>query len=100
MNGETGKKPPESDALSPEERAALHALSYDEAIDALEREDPAAVALATEYILFYSEKVGELLREGRDYLDLLTPSGDTPALQCIAMEMVLETAEEELDSEE
>ena len=44
--------------------------------------------------------MGELLREGTDYLDLLTPSDSTPALECIAMELVLETAEEELDSEE
>ena len=54
MNRDTGKTPPEPDAPSPDERAALLALSYDEAVDALEREDPAAVALATEYILSYS----------------------------------------------
>lgn len=86
--------------LSPEKRAGLLALSYEDAMDALEREDFAAVALATEYILSYSEKVGELLKQGRDYFELLTPTQATPAFERIAMELVLETAEEELNSEE
>ncbi len=88
------------ETLSDDMRAALLALSYDDALEALENEDPAAVTMATEYILDYSEKVGELLRQGSDYLELLTPSASTPALERIAMELVLETAEEELDAEE
>lgn len=90
----------DGETLSDGMRAALLALSYDDAVAALENEDPAAVTMATEYILAYSEKVGELLKQGSDYLALLTPSASTPALERIAMELVLETAEEELDAEE
>ena len=100
-NDHGGKKRYEAgEALSDDMRAALLALSYDDALDALENEDPAAVTMATEYILAYSEKVGELLKQGSDYLALLTPTASTPALERIAMELVLETAEEELDAEE
>jgi hypothetical protein len=83
-----------------EERAALSRLSYDQTMQALEAEDPVAVAVATEYILNYSEKVGQLLKEGRDYLDLLAPRPELPAIERIAVELVLETVEEELDREE
>lgn len=100
MSRDTAEPLTEQETPGPGERAALLALSYDDAMDRLDREDPAAVALATEYILAYSDKVGELLRQGKDYLELLTPSDATPALERIAMELVLETAEEELDSED
>ena len=83
-----------------EERAALFRLDYDQAAQALETEDPVAVAIATEYILDYSEKVGKLLKDGKDYLELLTPGPETPAIERIAMELVLETVEEELDGED
>ena len=86
--------------LSAEEREALLALDYKAALDALENEDAAAVALATEYIVQYSEKVGEELKQGRDYLALLAPKENTPAIERIAMEIVLESVEDELDSEE
>lgn len=99
MNRSSDETTPD-EPISPETREALLALPYDVALDALEREEYAAVTLATEYVLFYSEKVGELLKQGRDYLALLTPTPATPALERIAMELVLETAEEELNSEE
>lgn len=83
-----------------EERIALFALGYDAALAALEKEESVAVAVATEYILDYSEKVGFLLKEGRDYLDLLTPAADTPAIERIAMAVVLEAVEEELAEED
>ena len=83
-----------------EERALLFRLSYDEAMKALEAEDPAAVAVTTEYILDYSEKVGKLLKEGKDYLELLTPRPELSAIERIAVEFVLETVEEELDGED
>lgn len=86
--------------VSPEERAALLALEYAEAMEALEAEEPLAVAVATEYLLHYSEQVGELLKTGQDYLSLLTPSAAMPAIERIAMEVVLETVEEELDKED
>ena len=85
---------------SAEEREALLALDYKAALDALENEDTAVVALATEYIVQYSEKVGEELKQGRDYLALLAPKENTPAIERIAMEIVLESVEDELDSEE
>jgi len=83
-----------------EERAALSRLSYDQAMRALEAEDPVAVAVATEYILDYSEKVGMLLKEGKDYLELLASRPELSAIERIAVELVLETVEEELDCEE
>ena len=85
---------------SEEERAALMRLSYDEAMRALDAEDPVAVVVATEYILEYSEKVGELLKNGQDYLALLAPDPALPAIERIARELVLETVEDELDSED
>lgn len=88
------------DKPTAEERAALLALDYEAASDALEKADPAALALATEYILQYSEKVGEELKQGRDYLALLTPTDQTPPIERIAMEIVLESVEEELDAED
>ncbi len=81
-------------------RAALLQLSYEEAMRALEAEEAAAVALVTEYILAYSEKTGEILKAGKDYLELLAPKPELPAIERIAMELVLETVEEELDEEE
>jgi len=94
QGGDVPKMPTE------EERAALSRLSYEQAMQALEAEDPVAVAVATEYILDYSEKVGKLLKEGRDYLELLAPRPELPAIERIAVELVLETVEEELDREE
>lgn len=96
---------PESDDGIPRlpteaERAAFMQLSYDEAMRALDAEEPTAVAVATEYILEYSEKVGELLKSGEDYLELLAPDPALPAVERIAREIVLETVEEELDSED
>jgi len=85
---------------SEDERAAFMQLSYDEVMRALDAEDPTAVAVATEYILEYSEKVGELLKSGQDYLELLSPDPALPAIERIARELVLETVEEELDSED
>ena len=83
---------------TPEERAAVHALSYDAAVAALEAEEPIAVTVATEFILQYSEKVGALLKEGKDYLPVLTPTDATPAIEAIAMEVVQEAVEEEMDA--
>lgn len=83
-----------------QERSAVMALDYKAASDALERADPAALAIATEYILKYSEKVGEELKQGRDYLALLTATDETPPIERIAMEIVLDSVEEELDAED
>ena len=82
------------------ERAALFKLNYEQALAALEKEDPVAVAVATEFILDLSEQVGVLLKEGKDYLAFLTPLPNAPAIERIAMEMVMETVEDELAEEE
>lgn len=87
---------PERGKLDGERRAALAALGYEEALDALEAEDPVALAVTAEYIALYSQKAGELLKEGKDYFSLLTGAGAVPALERIAMEMVLEAFEDEL----
>jgi hypothetical protein len=87
-------------APTEEERAALLRLGYDQAMKALEADDPVAIAVATEYILDYSEKVGKLLKEGKDYLELLAPGPELPAIERIAVELVLETVEEELGGED
>lgn len=107
-NSPPDKNPPSSSDGKPghcqlptqEERAALFLLSHEEAMRALEKEDPAAVAVATEYILDYSEKVGALLKAGKDYLELLAPKPELPAIERIAMELVLETVEEALEGED
>jgi hypothetical protein len=98
--GDATPEQPGCAAPTQEERAALFMLGYEDALAALEDEEPVAVAIATEYILEYSQKVGALLKEGRDYLNMLTPSAATPAIERIAMEVVLEAVEEELDGEE
>ncbi|MDL2266941.1 hypothetical protein LJC46_03015 [Desulfovibrio sp. OttesenSCG-928-G15] len=87
-------------SLTAEERSRVLGMGFDEAWAALEKEEPAVVALATEFILSYSEKAGVLLKEGKDYLDLLAPSPDIPAIERIARGIVLETLEEELDGQE
>lgn len=85
---------------SAEERAVVLALDYKAASEALEKADPVALAVATEFILQYSEKVGEELKQGRDYLALLSPTDKTPAIERISMEIVLESVEEELNEED
>ena len=75
------------------------ALSREGVFAALDREDEAVVAAVSQYIGRYAELVGLELKEGRDYLSLLTPTAETPAVRAVAMEIVLETVEEELDSE-
>jgi hypothetical protein len=90
---------PELPALSAADRAALLALDEEAAERALEAEDPTAMALVTEYILAYSQKLGEELKAGRDYLPLLTPGEATAPLEAIAMMIVLDSAEAELEAE-
>jgi len=97
MNEQSGGIP---EMPTEEERATLARLSYDQVVHALEAEDPVAVSVATEYILDYSEKVGKLLKEGRDYLELLAPRPELPAIERIAVELVLESLEEELERED
>lgn len=99
-NFNTKKEHAVSEAGKAGNKENLLALSYQDALDAVGREEPAVVEAITEYVFAYSEKVGDLLKRGSDYLDLLTPLPTTPALERIAMELVLEAVEDELDSED
>ena len=59
------------------------------------REHP-VVKLVEQRIAHYSSLAGEALRQGKDYLPLLTPAKDAPAVEIIAMECVLKVMEDEL----
>lgn len=87
-------------ALAPQRRAALLALTEDEAVALLDADDAEALALAEEFALAWSKRVGDCLKEGRDYLELLSPKPDTPALEAMAMEAVLEAVEAQLAKED
>lgn len=102
MSDDTGHTEPELSSQprpSAEERAALLALGRPEAMAALEREDPLALALATEFINIYAAKITDALKKGHDYLPLFTPADGTPHIERIAMEIVLESVEDELEAE-
>ncbi len=82
---------------------APEAYSYEELLEILDdddAEDHPAISLVERRIAEYSSLAGEALRQGRDYLPLLTPAADTPAVDAIAMECVLAALEEELDEED
>jgi hypothetical protein len=91
---------PNSDARKISLDPKLTALSREEVLSALEREEGAVFAAVSRCIVRYAELVGEELQAGRDYLPLLTPRPDTPPLEAVAMGIVLETVEEELAGEE
>ncbi|MDR2076265.1 MAG: hypothetical protein LBP61_04955 [Desulfovibrio sp.] len=78
----------------------LAALSREEVLSALEREEEAVFAAVSRYIVRYAGLVGGELKAGRDYLPLLAPRLDVPPLEAVAMEIVLETVEEELAEED
>lgn len=79
---------------------ALASLSRQEVFEALDREDEAVVAAVSEFIGILAEQVGLVLKDGKDYLEMLTPDDNTPAVLAVAMDIVLETLEEELESED
>ena len=85
----------EENVLSPE----LAALSREQVLAALDTEDEAVVAAVSQYIIHFADLVGVELKAGRDYLPLLTPACGTPPVEAVAMEIVLETVEEELEGE-
>ncbi len=104
-NSDTPKKKQQTPAAAssevsdPQKPAAVDPLllCMDDVLEALEAEEEAVVDAVTRYIALYAEQLAEALRAGNDYLDLLSPSPDTPAVQALAMALVLESAEEELD---
>ena len=82
-----------------EERAAVLALDHRAVTRALGEDDPIVVAVATEYIVYYSLKVAEALREGTEYLHVLRCPEDISAVERIAMALVSESVRESLEQE-
>ena len=82
-----------------EERAAILALDHRAVTRALSADEPIAVAVATEYIVYYSLKVADALREGTEYLHVLQCAEDTSAVERIAMALVSESVRESLEQE-
>ena len=82
-----------------EERAAILALDHRAVTRALSADEPIAVAVATEYIVYYSLKVADALREGTEYRHVLQCAEDTSAVERIAMALVSESVRESLEQE-
>ena len=82
-----------------EERAAILALDHRAVTRALSADEPIAVAVATEYIVYYSLTVADALREGTEYLHVLQCAEDTSAVERIAMARVSESVRESLEQE-
>lgn len=75
----------------------LSALSYDAVCDALEAEDPRVEAAVTEIINRYAELAGEALEKGEDYLPVLMAQPARSALEQVALEILQEAFEEEME---
>lgn len=75
----------------------IEALSYDEVCDALEAEDPRVEAAVTELINRYAELAGEALEKGEDYLPALLAQPMRSALEQVALEILQEAFEEEME---
>ena len=86
-------------APTEEERAAILALDHRSASMALRAEEPMVTAVATEFIVQYSLKVAEVLRQGNEFLHVVNPTESTPAIECIAMAIVRESVAESLAQE-
>ena len=82
-----------------EERAFILALDHRSASMALRAEEPLVTAVATEFIVHYSLKVAEVLRQGNEFLHVVNPTESTPAIECIAMAIVRESVAESLAQE-
>ena len=82
-----------------EERAAILALDYAAVAQALNEEEPVTVAVTTGFIVQYSLKVAQALREGNEFLHVVNPTESTPAIECIAMAIVRESVAESLAQE-
>ena len=82
-----------------EERAAVLAMDYETISRALKEEEPIAVAVATEFIVHYSIKVAEVLRNGEEFLHVVKPTVSTPMVECIAMDIVRSSVSASLQAE-
>ena len=97
-----GREPFEEEPLptpTEEERAFILALDHRSASMALRAEEPLVTAVATEFIVHYSLKVAEVLRQGNEFLHVVNPTESTPAIECIAMAIVRESVAESLAQE-
>lgn len=82
-----------------EERAVILAMDYETISQALRDEEPIAVAVATEYIVHYSLKVAEVLRNGEEYHHVVKPTRSTPVVEGLAMEIVRSSVAASLEQE-
>lgn len=80
-----------------EERAKVMAYDFEHAATAISMDEPITMAVATEFIVQYSIKAADTLREGKDYIELLTPTDATPAVERIAMEIVRESLDLQME---
>ncbi len=80
-------------------------LTYDEIFDILDNyeegdendEEHPVVAVVAARIQHYSALASKALEQGKDYLPLLTATKQTAPLDAVAMELVLEILEDELE---
>lgn len=98
-NGCTPFEPEALPVPTEEERAAILALDHRSVSRALRAEEPIATAVATEFIVHYSLKVAEVLRQGNEFAHVVKPTESTPAVECIAMAIVRESVAESLAME-
>jgi hypothetical protein len=82
-----------------EERSEILALDHASVTRALRADEPAVVAVTTEFIVQYSLKVAQVLREGNEFFHVVTPTQETPAVERIAMNIVREAVSESLAME-
>ena len=85
--------------LTEEERSAVLALDHKAVSEALSREESVVSTVATEFIMYYSLRVAEALRQGNEFLHVVKPTESTPAVERIAMAIVREAVSESLAQE-
>lgn len=82
-----------------EERTAILALDHASVSRLLRAEEPLTVAVATEFIVFYSLKVAEALRQSNEFHHVMQPTPETSAVECIAMDIVRNAVTSSLEME-
>lgn len=85
------------EAAKAKQRKALESLSYEGVLAALENEEQVVMDAMRERVLVYTDKAGQALSEGKDYLTALTPTDDDSILDVVAMDIVREVFDEEME---
>ncbi|WP_027187239.1 hypothetical protein [Desulfovibrio cuneatus] len=85
------------EAAKAEQRKALESLSYEGVLAALENEEQVVMDAMRERVLVYTDKAGQALSEGQDYLPVLTPTDDDSILDVVAMDIVRDVFDEEME---